>query len=96
MHFDKHLASFKCVFFSENILTKNGILHAETYFTATLSKDTVWFTAGTIQFDNCISHSGNGYDVNTGIFTAPDTGVYFFSLVFITASLSPGFPFWRK
>merc|ERR1719320_220113 len=35
---------------------------------------------GVIPFDNIILNEGDGYDNNTGIFTAPETGLYSFSV----------------
>ena len=37
-------------------------------------------TKSTLRFDKTITNIGNGYDPSTGIFTAPVTGVYGFSV----------------
>ena len=38
-------------------------------------------TRSTLQFDRAITNIGNGYNPHAGVFTAPLTGVYAFSLI---------------
>ena len=38
-------------------------------------------TRSTLQFDRAITNIGNGYNPHTGVFTAPLTGAYAFSLI---------------
>ena len=55
-------------------------------FTAVFSTDdsnngVTLSTRSTLQFDRAITNIGNGYNPHAGVFTAPLTGVYAFSLI---------------
>ena len=56
-------------------------LQRRLYFSAGIITDVnkVWSTGEKIVFPYLISNVGNGYDVSTGIFTAPFDGVYLFT-----------------
>ncbi|BFZ19648.1 hypothetical protein BsWGS_22687 [Bradybaena similaris] len=49
-------------------------------FTATLTENTTIATNQTVIYNNAITNIGNGYDRNTGIFTAPLAGLYVIQL----------------
>ncbi|XP_061186953.1 complement C1q-like protein 3 [Saccostrea echinata] len=42
----------------------------------------------TIKFDDVFLNKGNGYNPDTGVFTAPEDGVYFFEWTFISTRKS--------
>ena len=50
-------------------------------FTAGLSTHTTLSNGATIHFDVIVTNKGNGYNPNTGVFTAPKAGTYFFAVV---------------
>ena len=56
-------------------------LQRQLYFSAGINTDVnkVWATGEKIVFPYLISNVGDGYDVSTGIFTAPFDGVYLFT-----------------
>ncbi|XP_050966117.1 cerebellin-2-like isoform X1 [Labeo rohita] len=68
---------------------------AKIAFSATLSAswDSVYFgpheEATTLVYENVFTNIGNAYDKNTGIFTAPVKGVYFFNYVVFNAGEKP-------
>ncbi|XP_052248209.1 complement C1q subcomponent subunit B-like isoform X2 [Dreissena polymorpha] len=51
-----------------------------TAFSVTLDKSQVISTGNVIRFDNVITNVGNSFNIKTGEFTAPQSGIYFFSL----------------
>ena len=50
-------------------------------FAAKLSSGRNSNAGATLVFDSPIANVGNGYNAETGIFTAPVNGVYFFTVV---------------
>ena len=56
-------------------------LQRQLYFSAGIMTDVIkiWATGEKIVFPHLISNVGDGYDVSTGIFTAPFDGVYLFT-----------------
>ncbi|BFZ19649.1 hypothetical protein BsWGS_22688 [Bradybaena similaris] len=57
-------------------------------FTASLVENTKVAAGQTVRYNNTITNIGNGYDTNTGIFTAPLAGLYGFQLSVLTQKSS--------
>ncbi|KAL4218855.1 hypothetical protein ACF0H5_021443 [Mactra antiquata] len=62
-------------------VVQNGQKDSDVYFT-TRGLDTTpnAFSGSPLQYKVVLSNAGNGYDVSSGIFTAPSTGTYCFSV----------------
>ena len=59
-------------------------------FSAFLTNRVVLNSPVKLVFDHVLSNSGNGYDIKTGIFTAPIAGLYSFSVT-LTSDISSRF-----
>ncbi|KAH9492054.1 Complement C1q-like protein 3 [Bulinus truncatus] len=53
-------------------------------FSAGLSKSVTWIDGETIVLDRVFTNIGDGYDLNTGIFTSPTAGIYVFYVNILT------------
>lgn len=63
--------------------------HQMTGFHAKVTSDTALGTAQTVIFDSVITNIGNAYNPQTGHFTAPHDGVYFFASSFLKTTGTP-------
>ncbi|XP_013406651.2 C1q-related factor [Lingula anatina] len=77
--------AFQCNQVTSERATSSGVTPLQTAFTVKLTKHHPATTSPTIViFDYSITNLGNNYDTNTGVFTAPRKGTYFFSIHTLT------------
>ncbi|XP_052100786.1 cerebellin-2-like [Mytilus californianus] len=71
----------------KKITCQSGGTFKKPAFLATLTPREVTLTSSSVvKFDSILTNIGNGYDANSGVFTAPRKGTYIFAVSFVAGN----------